>query len=37
MTSRREFIRISLIGAGVLAAGAGAYKVSKALSSPEES
>ncbi|MCU0472242.1 MAG: molybdopterin-dependent oxidoreductase [Bacteroidales bacterium] len=36
MSSRREFIRISFIGAGVLAAGAGTYKVFKTLSSPEE-
>jgi thiosulfate reductase/polysulfide reductase chain A len=36
MASRREFIKISFIGAGVLAAGAGAYKVIGALSSPEE-
>ena len=36
MTSRRDFIRISAMGAGVLAAGTGAYKVLKVLSSPEE-
>ncbi len=36
MTSRRNFIKISAIGAGVLAVGAGGYKVIKALSSPEE-
>ncbi len=36
MTSRRNFIKISAYGVGVLAAGAGAYKVVKALSSPEE-
>jgi thiosulfate reductase / polysulfide reductase chain A len=36
MASRREFLRISFIGAGVLAAGAGTYKIVKALSSPEE-
>ncbi|MCK7536083.1 MAG: twin-arginine translocation signal domain-containing protein [Marinilabiliales bacterium] len=36
MASRRDFIRISAIGAGVLAAGAGTYKIVKALSSPEE-
>jgi thiosulfate reductase / polysulfide reductase chain A len=34
MTSRRDFIRISAIGAGVLAAGTGAYKVIEALTSP---
>jgi thiosulfate reductase/polysulfide reductase chain A len=36
MANRREFIKISFIGAGVLAAGAGTYKIIKALSSPEE-
>jgi thiosulfate reductase/polysulfide reductase chain A len=36
MTSRRDFIKITAMGAGVLVAGAGAYKVIKALSSPEE-
>jgi len=36
MTSRRDFIKISAIGAGVLAVGAGAYKVVKVLSSPGE-
>lgn len=36
MTSRRDFIRISAIGAGVLAAGAGTYKILKALSGPEK-
>lgn len=36
MTSRRDFIKISAMGAGVLVAGTGAYKVIKALSSPEE-
>jgi thiosulfate reductase/polysulfide reductase chain A len=36
MTSRRDFIRISAIGTGVLLGGAGAYKVVKALSSPAE-
>jgi thiosulfate reductase / polysulfide reductase chain A len=35
MTSRRDFIRISAIGAGVLAAGTGGYKILKVLSSPE--
>jgi thiosulfate reductase / polysulfide reductase chain A len=35
MTSRRDFIRISAMGAGVLAAGTGAYKVLDILSSPE--
>jgi thiosulfate reductase / polysulfide reductase chain A len=36
MASRREFIRISFIGAGVLAAGAGTYKAIKSFSTPEE-
>ncbi|MBK7134578.1 MAG: molybdopterin-dependent oxidoreductase [Bacteroidales bacterium] len=36
MTSRRDFIRISAMGAGVLVAGTAAYKVIKSLSSPEE-
>ena len=36
MTSRRNFIRISAIGTGVLLTGAGAYKVIKAFSSPQE-
>src|SRR5450759_816792 len=36
MTSRRDFIKISAMGAGVLAVGTGAYKVIKGLSSPEE-
>ncbi len=31
MANRREFIKISLYGAGILAAGAGTYKVIKAL------
>jgi thiosulfate reductase / polysulfide reductase chain A len=35
MTSRRDFIRITALGAGVLAAGTGGYKVLKILSSPE--
>jgi thiosulfate reductase/polysulfide reductase chain A len=35
MTSRRDFIKISALGAGVLAVGTGAYKVINALSSPE--
>jgi thiosulfate reductase/polysulfide reductase chain A len=35
MTSRRNFIRISAIGTGVLLTGAGAYKVIKAFSSPQ--
>lgn len=35
MATRREFIKISFIGAGVLAAGAGAYKIARALSTPE--
>ncbi|MBK7628086.1 MAG: molybdopterin-dependent oxidoreductase [Bacteroidales bacterium] len=36
MTSRRDFIRITAMGAGVLVAGTAAYKVIKSLSSPEE-
>jgi thiosulfate reductase / polysulfide reductase chain A len=36
MTNRREFIRISLYGAGALAVGAGGYKVASALISPEK-
>lgn len=36
MTTRRNFIRISALGAGALVAGAGSYKVIKALASPEE-
>ena len=36
MASRRDFIKISAIGAGVLAVGAGAFKVVKVLSSSEE-
>ena len=36
MVSRRDFIRISALGAGAIAVGAGAFKVVKALSSPEE-
>jgi len=36
MTSRRDFIKISAMGAGVLVAGTGAYKIIKALSSPGE-
>jgi thiosulfate reductase / polysulfide reductase chain A len=36
MTNRREFIRISLYGAGALAVGAGGYKITSALISPEE-
>ncbi len=36
MTSRRDFIKISAMGAGVLLAGTAAYKVIKSLSSPEE-
>lgn len=36
MTSRRDFIKISAMGAGVLIAGTAAYKVIKSLSSPEE-
>jgi len=36
MTSRREFIKISLYGAGALAVGTGAYKALKSLSSPDK-
>jgi len=36
MTNRREFIRISLYGAGALAVGAGGFKIANALISPEE-
>ena len=36
MANRREFIRISLYGAGFIAAGAGTYKVIRALSKKEE-
>ena len=36
MANRREFIKISLYGAGVLLAGAGSYKVIKSLSKKEE-
>ena len=36
MTTRRDFIRISALGAGVLVAGTGAYKVIKKISSSEE-
>jgi thiosulfate reductase / polysulfide reductase chain A len=36
MTTRRDFIRISAMGAGALAMGVGAFKAVKALSSPEE-
>jgi thiosulfate reductase / polysulfide reductase chain A len=36
MTSRREFIRISIYGAGALAVGAGGYKIANARVSPEE-
>ena len=36
MTTRRNFIRISALGAGALVAGAGSYKVIKALATPEE-
>jgi thiosulfate reductase/polysulfide reductase chain A len=35
MTNRREFIRISLYGAGALAVGASGYKVFNVLSQPE--
>jgi len=36
MTSRRDFIKISAIGAGALVVGTGAYKIIKTLSSPEK-
>ena len=36
MTSRRDFIKISALGAGALVAGTGTYKITKALSSPEK-
>jgi thiosulfate reductase/polysulfide reductase chain A len=36
MTSRRDFIKISAMGAGVLAMNSGAYGAIKLLSSPEE-
>ncbi len=36
MTTRREFIKISVIGTGVLATGAGTFKTLKVFSSPEE-
>jgi len=36
MANRREFIKISLYGAGIIVAGAGTYKVIKALSEKEE-
>ncbi|HEX2968622.1 MAG TPA: molybdopterin-dependent oxidoreductase [Bacteroidales bacterium] len=36
MVSRRHFIRITSLGIGALAAGAGGYKIIKAFSSPEE-
>ncbi len=36
MTSRRDFIKISALGAGILASGSGSYKILKALSSQEE-
>lgn len=35
MANRREFIKVSLYGAGVLAAGTGGYRVLKSLSSPD--
>jgi thiosulfate reductase / polysulfide reductase chain A len=35
MANRREFIKISLYGAGALVAGTGSYKILKSLSSPE--
>jgi len=36
MANRREFIKISIIGAGVLAAGAGAYHIARKLSLPPD-
>lgn len=36
MANRREFIKISFIGAGVLAAGVGTYKIVRALSASGE-
>jgi thiosulfate reductase / polysulfide reductase chain A len=36
MANRREFIKISLYGAGILAAGAGSYKLVRALTKKEE-
>lgn len=36
MANRRDFIKISAIGAGVLAVGTGAFGVLKVLSSPDE-
>ncbi len=36
MTSRRNFIKISAIGAGVLAAGTGSLNILKAISTPDE-
>ena len=36
MTNRREFIKMSLYGAGALAVGSGGYKYIKTLSSPKE-
>jgi len=36
MTTRRDFIRISVMGAGALAVTTGAYGAIKLLSSPEE-
>jgi thiosulfate reductase/polysulfide reductase chain A len=35
MANRREFIKISLYGAGALVAGAGSYRILKSVSSPE--
>ena len=34
MANRRDFIKISLYGAGVLVAGTGSYQIIKTLSSP---
>lgn len=36
MVSRRDFIRLSALGAGALAAGAGGYRIINTFSSPEE-
>jgi thiosulfate reductase/polysulfide reductase chain A len=36
MITRRNFIRISAVGAGVLVAGAGSYKIIKSFSSPDD-
>lgn len=36
MTTRRDFIRMTAIGAGVLAAGASSFNILKAVSSAEK-